>query len=249
MRSWPSASGRSSPAALMEPAPGRLLELLREVGALARLAPELDALWGVPQPLEHHPEGDTGAHLLLVLEQCVRLQAPLAVRYAALLHDLGKALTPESEWPRHIGHDARGVRLVRDVCARWKVPAECKELAELACAEHIHVHQSGAFGAGAVARLLQRCDALRRPERFRQLLQVCEADARGRAGLQDRDYPQAARLSLALDAALAVDSAAISGPLLAAGAKGDAIGKAIAAAREAAVAAALASLAVSSTPE
>ena len=234
---------------LMEPAPGRMLELLREVGALARLAPELDALWGVPQPLEHHPEGDTGAHILLVLEQTVRLQTPLAVRLAALLHDLGKALTPESEWPRHIGHDARGVRLVRDVAARWKLPADCKELAELACAEHIHVHQSGAFSASAVARLLQRCDAWRRPDRFRQLLLVCECDARGRAGLQDRPYPQAARLAAALDAALAVDSAAVSGPLLAVGAKGEAIGKAIATAREQAVAAALAALAVSSTPE
>lgn len=225
---------------LMEVAPGRMIELLREVGALARLAPELDALWGVPQPLEHHPEGDTGAHILLVLDQCVRLQAPLPVRLAALLHDLGKALTPEDQWPRHIGHDARGLRLVRDVAARWKLPAECKELAELACAEHIHVHQSGGFGAAAVWRLLQRCDALRRPERFRQLLQVCECDARGRAGLQERDYPQAARLAAALDAALAVDSAAISGPLLEVGAKGDAIGRAIAAARERAITAALA---------
>lgn len=225
---------------LMEPAPGRMIELLREVGALARLAPELDALWGVPQPLEHHPEGDTGAHILLVLDQCVALEAPLPVRLAALLHDLGKALTPEDQWPRHIGHDARGVRLVRDVAARWKLPAECKELAELACAEHIHVHQSGGFGAAAVWRLLQRCDALRRPERFRQLLQVCECDARGRAGLQDRPYPPAARLATALDAALAVDSAAISGPLLVAGAKGDAIGKAIAAARESAIAGVLA---------
>jgi tRNA nucleotidyltransferase (CCA-adding enzyme) len=234
---------------LMEPAPGRMLELLREVGALARLAPELDALWGVPQPLEHHPEGDTGAHILLVLAQTVRLKTPLAVRLAALLHDLGKALTPEDQWPRHIGHDARGVRLVRDVAARWKLPVDCKELAELACAEHIHVHQSGAFGASAVTRLLQRCDAWRRPDRFRQLLLVCECDARGRAGLQDRDYPQAARLSQALDAALAVDSAAVSSPLLAVGAKGEAIGKAIAAAREQAVAAALAALAVSSAPE
>lgn len=225
---------------LMEPAPGRMLELLREVGALARLAPELDALWGVPQPLEHHPESDTGAHLLLVLEQAVRLELGLAARFAALLHDLGKALTPESEWPRHIGHDAKGRRLVRDVCARWKVPSDCKELAELACAEHIHVHQSGDFGAAAVWRLLQRCDALRRPERFRQLLQVCEADARGRAGLQERAYPQAARLAAALDAALAVDSAAVSAPLLAVGAPGEAIGKAVAAARERAIDAALA---------
>ncbi|MFY8019024.1 MAG: multifunctional CCA addition/repair protein, partial [Inhella sp.] len=188
---------------LMEVAPGRMLELLREVGALARLAPELDALWGVPQPPEHHPEIDTGAHILLVLEEAVKAKAPLSVRVAALLHDLGKALTPEAELPRHIGHDARGVRLVRDVAKRWKLPSDCKELAELACAEHVHVHQSGSFSAQAVARVIKRCDGLRRPERFRQLLQVCELDARGRAGLQLRPYPQAARLSTALDAALA----------------------------------------------
>ncbi len=220
---------------LMEPAPGRMLLLLRSIGALARLAPELDRLWGVPQPLEHHPEGDTGAHLLLVLAQAAERRLPLAVRLAALLHDLGKGLTPESEWPRHIGHDARGVRLVRRLCQRWRVPSEARELAELAAAEHIHVHQSGEFGAAALLRLLQRCDALRRPERFRQLLQVCECDARGRLGLHERPYPQAARLGQALDAALAVDSAAISAPLLAAGAGGEAIGRAVAQARERAV--------------
>jgi len=228
---------------LMEVAPGRMLELLREVGALARLAPELDALWGVPQPPEHHPEIDTGAHILLVLEEAVKAKAPLSVRVAALLHDLGKALTPEGELPRHIGHDARGVRLVRDVATRWKLPSDCKELAELACAEHVHVHQSGSFSAQAVARLIKRCDGLRRPERFRQLLQVCELDARGRAGLQLRPYPQAARLSTALDAALAVDSATISAPLLAVGASGEAIGKAIAQARDTAVEVALKELA------
>lgn len=224
---------------LMEPAPGRMLTLLREVGALARLAPALDRLWGVPQPAEHHPEVDTGAHLLLVLEQTVRLQAPLPVRLAALLHDLGKGLTPAAEWPRHIGHDARGVPAVRQLCERWRVPAECRELAELASREHIHVHQSGGFGAGALMRLLTRCDALRRPERFAQLLQVCECDARGRLGLHERPYPQAERLLLALQAAQGVDSAAISQPLLAAGAGGAAIGRAIEQAREAAVAAAL----------
>ena len=228
---------------LMEVAPGRMLELLREVGALARLAPELDALWGVPQPPEHHPEIDTGAHILLVLEEAVKAKAPLSVRVAALLHDLGKALTPEAELPRHIGHDARGVRLVRDVAKRWKLPSDCKELAELACAEHVHVHQSGSFSAQAVARLIKRCDGLRRPERFRQLLQVCELDARGRAGLQLRPYPQAARLSAALDAALAVDSGAISAPLLAVGASGETIGKAIAQARDTAVEVALKELA------
>jgi tRNA nucleotidyltransferase (CCA-adding enzyme) len=225
---------------LMEDTPGRMLRVLREVGALARLAPEIDALWGVPQPVEHHPEVDTGAHLLLVLEQTVRQQAPLPVRYAALTHDLGKSLTPPDKLPKHHGHDAAGVRLVRALSERWRVPSECRELAEAVCAEHVHVHQSEGFGPEALLRLLQRVDALRRPARFAQLLQACEADARGRAGLQERPYPQAARLARALDAALAVDSALLSAPLLAAGAKGEAIGRAIGRARQAAIADALA---------
>ena len=221
---------------LMEAAPQRMLALLRECGALARLAPELDACWGVPQPLEHHPEGDTGVHLDLVLAQTVRMNAPLAVRFAALTHDLGKALTPKHLLPRHIGHDQAGVKPLLRLCERWKPPLEARELARLACAEHIHVHQSGNFGAEAVQRLLGRCDALRRPERFAHLMQVCEADARGRLGLEDRPYPQAERLLNALAAAQAVDSAAISAPLLAAGVRGEAIGRAIEAARRAAIA-------------
>lgn len=224
---------------LMEAAPGRMLCLLREVGALARLAPELDALWGVPQPAEHHPEIDTGAHVLLVLEETARAGAPLAVRFAALVHDLGKACTPPAQWPRHIGHDAAGVRPLARLCERWRVPADCKALAQLACREHVHVHQSGGFGATAVLRLLARCDALRRPERFDQLLAVCEADARGREGFQERPYPQAARLAAALAAALRVDSGSISQALLAQGVQGEAIGRAVNAARDTAIAQAL----------
>jgi tRNA nucleotidyltransferase (CCA-adding enzyme) len=224
---------------LMEASPARMLAVLRDCGALARLAPELDALWGVPQPLEHHPEGDTGTHIELVLAECAKAHAPLAVRFAALVHDLGKALTPPHDLPRHIGHDAKGRQPVRALCERWRVPNDCRELAELACAEHIHVHQSLGFGAAAVWRLLQRCDAVRQPARFLLMLQACQHDAQGRAGLQDRPYPQRARLAAALAAAQSVDSAALTAPLLAAGAKGEAIGRAVAEARQAAIAATL----------
>ncbi|MBH9578216.1 multifunctional CCA addition/repair protein [Inhella proteolytica] len=225
---------------LMEAHPVRLLQVLRDCGALARIAPELEALWGVPQPAAHHPEVDTGAHIELVLNQCVAMQAPLPVRFAALTHDLGKALTPAEELPRHRGHDHGGLAPLAALCARWKVPNDARELAGLACAQHIHVHQSGGFEAAAVQRLLQRCDALRRPERFAQLMQVCEVDARGRLGLEGRAYPQAERLLAALAAAQAVDSAAISAPLLAAGKRGELIGQAIEQARRAAIAATLA---------
>ena len=225
---------------LMEDAPARMLSLLRECGAPWRLAPELDALWGVPQPLEHHPEGDTGAHIELVLAQCVRQRAPLTVRFAALTHDLGKALTPPELLPRHHGHDHGGLAPLHRLCERWKVPVDCRELARLACAEHIHVHMSGGLDAKAVQRLLSRCDALRRPERFAQLMQVCEADARGRLNLEHRAYPQAERLLNALAAAQGVDSAALSGPLLAKGARGELIGQAIEQARRQAIAATLA---------
>jgi len=225
---------------LMEAQPVRMLRVLRDCGALARIAPELEALWGVPQPPAHHPEVDTGAHIELVLGVCVALQAPLPVRFAALTHDLGKALTPAEELPRHRGHDHGGLAPLATLCARWKVPNDARELAELACAQHIHVHQSGGFEAAAVQRLLQRCDALRRPERFAQLMQVCEADARGRLGLEGRAYPQAERLLAALAAAQGVDSAAISRPLLAAGKRGELIGQAIEQARRTAIAATLA---------
>lgn len=222
---------------LMEARPERMIEVLRDCGALARLAPELDALFGVPQTAAHHPEVDTGVHVLMVLQQCARQQAPLTVRYASLCHDLGKGLTPADVLPRHIGHEGRGLPLVRRLSERWRVPGDCRELAELVAREHTHVHQSESFSAEARLRLLDRCDAWRRPERFEQLLWACECDARGRLGLEERPYPQREKLLLDLRAAQAVDLAAVSAAALAEGRKGPEIGRAVQRARLAALAA------------
>lgn len=224
---------------LMESHPSRMFEVLRSCGALAKLLPEVDRLFGVPQPPAHHPEVDTGVHLMMVLDTAARLKAPLSVRFACLGHDLGKGTTPKEELPRHIAHEARSVKLVEAVCERWKVPTECRELAVTVAREHGNVHRSGEFGAEAVVRLLERCDAFRRPQRFSELLLACECDARGRTGFEDRPYPQRARLQEALDAALAVDSGAISSQAIAQGRQGTAIGDAIRQARQQAVAVAL----------
>lgn len=224
---------------LMEPKPSRMFEVLRSCGALARLLPEVDRLWGVPQPEAHHPEVDTGLHLMLVLDMAAQLQAPLTVRFACLGHDLGKGTTRVDELPRHIAHEARSVKLVEAVCERLRVPTECRELAVVVAREHGNVHRSGELNAAAVMRLLERCDAWRRPQRFAEMLLACECDARGRTGLENQPYPQRARLQRALDAALAVDTAAVSTEALARGWKGPAIGDAIRNARQAAVAAAL----------
>ncbi len=220
---------------LMEARPSRMVEVLRDCGALGRLAPEIDRLFGVPQPEQHHPEIDTGAHLLLVLDQCARLDAPLAVRYACLCHDLGKGTTPPEEWPRHIAHELRSERLSRALSQRWRVPNEARELAELVAREHTHVHQSEGFGPEARLRLLDRCDAWRRPDRFEQLLLACECDARGRAGLEERPYPQRERFSAELRRLQALDQGAISAAALARGLTGPAIGQAIQQARLAAL--------------
>ena len=225
---------------LMGVQPSRMLQVLRACGALQRLLPEVDALYGVPQRAEHHPEVDTGIHLEMVLDQCARLQAPLEVRFACLCHDLGKATTPVDVLPRHIGHEQRSVKLLQKVSQRWRVPVHCKELAEVVAREHGHIHQSLDFSAEAMLRLLVRCDALRRPERFAQVLLACECDARGRLGLENRDYPQRTRLLQWLAAAQSVDSAQISALALANGLQGEAIGKAIDAARCAAIQAAMA---------
>ena len=224
---------------LMEQRPSRMFEVLRGCGALARLLPEVDRLWGVPQPPEHHPEVDTGVHLMLVLDMAARLKAPLTVRFACLGHDLGKGTTPADELPRHIAHEARSVKLVHAVCERLRVPTDCRELAETVAREHGNVHRSESLDAAAVMRLLERCDAWRRPQRFTELLLACECDARGRAGFEQQPYPQRERLQRALDTALAVDTAAVSAQALAQGRKGPAIGDAIRHARLAAVAASL----------
>ncbi|MEO6277744.1 multifunctional CCA addition/repair protein [Roseateles sp.] len=216
---------------LMEKKPSRMLQVLREAGALQKLLPEVEALFGVPQPEAHHPEIDTGIHLLMVLDQCALQGAPLTVRYACLCHDLGKGTTRKEELPRHIAHEVRSEKLARGVSERWKVPTDCRELAELVAREHTHVHQSSGFSAEARLRLLERCDAWRRPDRFAELLWACECDARGRLGLEDRDYPQRERLAADLAATQRVDLAAASAEAVARGAKGPAIGAAVKAAR------------------
>ncbi len=223
---------------LMATRPSRMLEVLRECGALAKLLAEVDRLWGVPQRAEYHPEVDTGAHLLLVLDMAARLQAPLAVRFACLVHDLGKGTTPHQEWPRHIGHEARSVHLLQGLAQRLRVPVDCRELAEVVAREHGNIHRSGEFGAAALVRLLERCDAFRKPARFGEVLLACECDARGRGGLSESAYPQRPRLLSALEAAQSVDTARVSAQALAQGAKGQAIGERIHAARVAAVEAA-----------
>jgi tRNA nucleotidyltransferase (CCA-adding enzyme) len=221
---------------LMEPLPSRMLEILRDCGALAVVLPEVDALWGVPQPPEHHPEIDTGIHLGLVLDAAARAHAPLEVRFACLTHDLGKGTTPEAQWPRHIGHEMRSAKLLRKICQRLRVPQACAELAEVVAREHGNIHRSASLNAAATLRLLERCDAFRKPARLAHIVQACECDARGRLGREDDAYSQGQRLLQALQAALAIDSTAIAQAAMQAGAQGPAVGQAVAKARELAIA-------------
>ena len=226
---------------LMGHQPSRMLQVLRDCGALHILLPEVARLYGVPQPVEHHPEVDTGVHLEMVLDQCARMNMPLEVRFAALCHDLGKGNTHPSALPRHIGHEGRSAKLLRGISERLRVPQHCKELAEVVAREHGHIHGCLGLSAEAVLRLLVRCDALRRPERFAQVLQACECDARGRLGLQERAYPQAAHLRGLLKAALSVDTTTLSDQAMQQGLKGPHIGQHIDAARVLALKAAMAS--------
>ncbi len=224
---------------LMEARPSRMFEVLRACAALGRLLPEVDRLWGVAQRADYHPEVDTGVHLMMVLDMAARLDASLPVRFACLGHDLGKGTTPADVLPRHIGHEQRSVALVRGVCERLRVPVACRELAEVVAREHGNVHRSGEFNAAAVLRLLERCDAIRRPDRFAELLLACECDARGRLGLEDSAYPQRARLARALRLALDVDATAVATQAAQRGLTGPAVGEAIQRARADAVAAGL----------
>ena len=212
---------------LMEARPSRMFEVLRACGALARLLPELDRLWGVPQRPEHHPEVDTGVHAMMVLDMSARLNTCLAVRYACLGHDLGKGTTPTDVLPRHLGHEGRSVKLLSQVGQRLRVPNECRELAEVVAREHGHIHQCEGLGAAALLRLLERCDALRQPERFERVLQACECDARGRLGWTERPYPQAQLLRRALAVAAGVDTADLAREAMAQGLKGPDIGRRI----------------------
>jgi tRNA nucleotidyltransferase (CCA-adding enzyme) len=224
---------------LMEAQPSHMFGLLRDCGALQRLLPELDRLWGVPQRAEYHPEVDTGVHAMLVLDMAARLDAPLTVRFACLCHDFGKGTTPADVLPRHIGHEQRSARLLQAVCERWRVPNDCRELADVVAREHGNIHRSSELNAAAVLRLLERCDAIRKPARFAEALLACECDARGRTGFENAAYPQRPRLQAALDAALAVETAPVAQAAAQRGLKGKAIGDAVAQAREQAVAAAL----------
>ncbi len=205
--------------ALGEKQPTRFFEVLRECGATARLFPELDNLFGVPQPPEKHPEIDTGVHSLMVLEQAARLSADARVRFAALLHDAGKALTPREEWPQHVGHEENGVALIQELCRRLRAPNEYRDLAVLAARFHLHCHRAAELREATLLDTLEALDAFRRPERLEQFLLACEADARGRTGYEDRPYPQAEIFRRAFAAARAVDAAALaaglSGPAVA----------------------------------
>jgi tRNA nucleotidyltransferase (CCA-adding enzyme) len=220
---------------LMQDRPSRLFAVLRDCGALCRLLPELDRLWGVAQRADYHPEVDTGVHVMMVLDMSALLQAPLAVRFACLGHDLGKGTTPPDILPRHLGHEERSAHLLKGLGERLRVPTECRELADVMAREHSNIHRSGDVSAGALVRLLERCDALRKPERFGQLLLACECDARGRLGFADTPYPQRQRLLQVLTLVQQVDTKSIAAHAMAAGASGKKLGELIHQARVAAV--------------
>ena len=195
---------------LMEKKPSRFFETLRSCGALAKILPEVDALFGVPQPEKYHPEIDCGIHTMLVLDDAAQHGYALDVRFAALMHDLGKATTPGNVLPRHIGHELRGVELVKKLAQRMRVPGECRDLALLAARYHGDIHRARELRAETVVKLFQSADAWRRPERFAQLLQVCASDARGRTGHEQDAYPQAGYLLKLLAAARAVNGGKIA---------------------------------------
>jgi tRNA nucleotidyltransferase (CCA-adding enzyme) len=198
---------------LMEAKPSRMFVTLRQCGALARLLPEVDKLFGVPQRADYHPEIDTGTHAMMVIDVAARIGAPLPARFAALTHDIGKALTPSDVLPRHSGHEARSVEMLGPLCERLRIPADCRDLALLVAGLHGTAHRVAELTAPTIVDLITRCDAIRRPERFPQFLAACEADYRGRLGSEERDYPQADLWRRALQCVRGVDAAAIAGQI------------------------------------
>lgn len=196
--------------ALAEPRPSPFFEVLRACGALARLIPELDRLWGVPQPEKWHPEIDTGVHVMMVVDMAARMSPELDVRFAALCHDLGKGATPPEIWPSHRGHEERSVALLEDVCDRFRVPQRTRELARIVARYHGLVHTVDELRPATVLDLLEGADAFRRPERFGQMVLACEADFRGRTGYAERPYPQGVQLIRLQAAAAAVDVRSIA---------------------------------------
>ena len=195
---------------IMEEKPSRMFETLRACGVLKRILPEVDRLWGVPQPAQHHPEIDTGVHVMMVLDYAASQHYSLPVRFAALTHDLGKGTTPPDILPRHIGHEERSVNLLRDVCRRLRVPNDCKELAHIVAKHHGKVHQAVEMRPETLVKLLQDTDAFRQPERFREFLRACECDSRGRTGFEDKPFPQADKLLKVLEVATNVDAGAVA---------------------------------------
>jgi tRNA nucleotidyltransferase (CCA-adding enzyme) len=199
---------------LMEERPSRMFAVLRDCGALARILPELDALWGVPQPPTPHPEVDTGVHIMLVVDYAASQGYPLEVRFAALMHDLGKGLTPADKWPAHHGHEGDGMQLLAAVCKRLKLPNECRDLALMTAREHGNVSRAREMRANTIVSLFERCDAFRKPERFAQMLLAAECDARGRGHeehpMRFADYPQRPWLLRALAAARGVNAGEVA---------------------------------------
>jgi tRNA nucleotidyltransferase (CCA-adding enzyme) len=193
--------------ALQMPAPWKFFEVLREAEALPIIFPEVAALFGVPQPEKWHPEIDAGVHTMMVLEQACRLSTDPVVRFAALVHDLGKGTTPPDEWPRHVAHEHRSVPLIDQLCARLRIPNAFRDLARLVGRHHLIMHKADEVRPSTLLDLLEHLDAFRRPDRVEQFILACEADARGRKGLEDRDYPQAELVRRAHAAARSVSLA------------------------------------------
>ena len=193
-------------SALASPSPRRFIEVLRECGALEQLFPEIDSLFGVPQPEKYHPEIDSGVHTLMVLDQACLLSDDAAVRFAALMHDLGKATTPAEYLPGHRGHEERSVKIIEKLCDRFRVPNRYRELARIVARYHLDCHRAREMRADTIVRKLEEMDAFRKPERFRLFLLACKADIRGRLGFEEREYPQADFLERALQEASAIDT-------------------------------------------
>jgi tRNA nucleotidyltransferase (CCA-adding enzyme) len=207
--------------ALGEIRPSRFFEVLRDCSALEKLFPELERLYGVPQPAQYHPEIDTGVHVMMVLDQATRLSSDARVRFAALLHDLGKGTTPPDQWPRHIGHEERSVELVKDICKRFRVPNDYRDLAILVARYHGDCHRADELRPATLMERLEALDAVRRPDRFEQFLLACQADIRGRPGYEDDPYPQADIFRTVLRAYSSVDPQ----PLATAGFNGEAMAR------------------------
>lgn len=199
--------------ALGEPRPSAFFGALRQCGALARLFPEIDRLYGVPQPAQHHPEIDTGVHVMLVLDAAARLSPDPRVRFAALVHDLGKGETPASEWPKHLGHEERGAELVKALCARFRVPNEYRDLGVIAARFHAHCHRVAELRAATLVDTFEAMDAFRKPDRVGLFVLACEADFRGRTGYEERAYPQGPLFRSAFEAAKGVNTAAVANGL------------------------------------